>query len=297
MVPVRTSLGEFRVRIEKHGDSPRLKLLLLHGGPGLNHEYLEPMDDWLPGLGVEYYQYDQLGSYGSDQPDAPELWTIERFTDEVEQVRASLGLDGDNFVLLGHSWGGLLAIEYALAHPERLKGLIISSMMASSQAYNDYGRRVLLAELDPAALAEIRALDDAGQTSDPRFEELLMEHFNVRYILRRPPEEWPECIGRSVSHINPQIYGLFQGTSELQITGDLGHWDRTRDLSAITTPTLVIGGEYDTMDPKHLAWMAEQLPNGRHHNCPDGSHFCFVDDRESYVGAVRAFLADLTDRP
>lgn len=293
MVPVRTSLGDFRVRIEKHGDNPRLKLLLLHGGPGLNHEYLEPLDEWLPELGVEYYHYDQLGSYGSDQPDAPELWTIERFTDEVEQVRVALGLDDDNFVLFGHSWGGLLAIEYALAHPGRLKGLIISSMMASSTAYNDYSRRVLLAQLDPAALAEIQALDDAGQTSDPRFEELLMEHFNVSYILRRPPEEWPECIGRSVSHGNPQIYGLFQGTSELQITGVLGQWDRTRDLSDITTPTLVIGGEYDTMDPKHLAWMAEQLPNGRHHNCRDGSHFCFVDDRDSYVGAVRTFLETL----
>ena len=297
MVPVRTPLGDFRVRTEKSGDNARLKMLLLHGGPGLNHEYLEPLDEWLPGLGVEYYQYDQLGSYGSDQPDAPELWTIERFTDEVEQVRSALGLDRSNFVLFGHSWGGLLAIEYALAHPGQLKGLIISSMMASSEAYNDYGRQVLLAGLDPAALAELQALDDTGRSSDPRFEELLMEHYNVKHILRRPPQEWPECIGRSVSHINPQVYGLFQGTSELQITGVLGHWDRTRELPAITTPTLVIGGEHDTMDPKHLAWMAEQLPNGRHHNCPDGSHFCFVDDRDSYVGAVRAFLADLTDRP
>jgi proline iminopeptidase len=293
MVPVRTRLGSFRVRVEKHGDNPDVKLLLLHGGPGLNHEYLEPLDDWLPGLGVEYYHYDQLGSYGSDQPDTPELWTIERFTDEVEQVRTALGLDSGDFVLFGHSWGGLLAIEYALAHPERLKGLIISSMMASSAAYNVYAREVLLARLEPAALAEIQALDEAGRTSDPRFDELLMEHYNTRYILRLPPAEWPECIGRSVSHINPQVYGLFQGTSELQITGALGHWDRTRELSTIMTPTLVIGGEHDTMDPKHLAWMAEQLPNGRHHNCPSGSHFCFVDDRDSYVAAMRTFLADL----
>ena len=106
-------------------------MLLLHGGPGATHEYSRAATAFLPEAGVEYYYYDQLGSHYSDQPDEPELWEIDRFVDEVEQVRVALGLDRENFVLYGQSWGGVLAIEYALAHQEHLKGLVISNMMAS----------------------------------------------------------------------------------------------------------------------------------------------------------------------
>jgi len=102
------------------GNNPRIKLLLLHGGPGITHEYLEPFDNWLQAAGVEYYYYDQLGSHYSDQPDDPDLWEIDRFVDEVEQVRTALGLDRNNFFLYGQSWGGLLALEYALAHQQNL---------------------------------------------------------------------------------------------------------------------------------------------------------------------------------
>jgi proline iminopeptidase len=141
MIPVHTPKGRFRVWTKRIGNSPRVKLLLLHGGPGITHEHLEPCDSWLPAAGVEYYYYDQLGSHYSDQPDEPELWEIDRFVDEVEQVRVALGLDRGTF-LYGQSWGGLLALEYALAHQQNLKGLIISNMMASVPAYNDYAATV-----------------------------------------------------------------------------------------------------------------------------------------------------------
>jgi proline iminopeptidase len=134
MIPVHTPKGRFRIWTKRIGNSPRIKLLLLHGGPGVTHEYLEPCDSWLPAAGVEYYYYDQLGSHYGDQPDEPDLWEIDRFVDEVEQVRAALGLDRGNFFLYGQSWGGLLALEYALAHQQKLKGLIISNMMASIPA-------------------------------------------------------------------------------------------------------------------------------------------------------------------
>ena len=115
-------------------------MLLLHGGPGATHEYFEAFDSYLPAAGIEYYYYDQLGSFYSDQPDEPDLWELPRFVDEVEQVRQALGLDRDNFFLLGHSWGGVLAIEYALQYQQHLKGLIISNMMASIPAYNEYAK-------------------------------------------------------------------------------------------------------------------------------------------------------------
>ena len=131
MVPITTPSGVFRVWTKRVGTNPDLKVLLLHGGPGMTDELYESFDVWFPGAGIEYYYYDQLGSLRSDQPDDPSLWDLARFVDEVEQVRQALGLDSSNFVLLGQSWGGILAMEYAVHHQKHLKGLVISNMMSS----------------------------------------------------------------------------------------------------------------------------------------------------------------------
>src|SRR3954470_12510254 len=156
MIPISTPVGTFRVWTKRIGNNPETKLLILHGGPAATHEYLEGFDSFLPGAGVEYYHYDQLGSHYSDQPDDPSLWTIERFVDEVEQVRVALGLSADNFYLLGQSWGGILAIEYALRYQQHLKGLVISNMMASIPAYNAYAESTLMPPMDQDALGEIK---------------------------------------------------------------------------------------------------------------------------------------------
>src|SRR5438067_5345763 len=128
LIPVETPKGTFRVWTKRIGNNPRMKLLLLHGGPGASHEYFEALDSYLPAAGIEYYYYDQLGSFYSDQPDAPELWELPRFVEEVEQVRTALHLEPTNFYLYGQSWGGLLAMEYALKYQQNLKGLIVSNM-------------------------------------------------------------------------------------------------------------------------------------------------------------------------
>ena len=293
MIPVSTPRGDFRVWTKRVGNNPRLKVLLLHGGPGATHEYLLPFDGFLPQEGVEYYYYDQLGSHYSDQPDEPELWEVDRFVDEVEQVRVALGLDRDDFVLYGQSWGGALALEYALAHQEHLKGLVISNMMASIPAYNAYAENVLMPPMDQEALAEIKRLEAEGETEDPRYEALLNEHHYVHHVCRLPHEEWPEPVTRSFAHINPAIYVPLQGPSELGASGKLLHWDRGPDLPRIDVPTLVIGAEHDTMDPAYLRWMAEQLPQGRYHHCPDGSHLALVDDAETYFAGLVGFLREL----
>ena len=162
MIPVDTPTGRYRVWVKRTGNNPGLRVLLLHGGPGATHEYLEACDSYLPAAGIEYYYYDQLGSGRSDQPDEPSLWDLDRFVDEVEQVRQALGLDRDNFVLYGQSWGGILAIEYALHHQEHLRGLVISNMMASVPAYNAYAEQVLMPEMDQGALAEIKSYEATG---------------------------------------------------------------------------------------------------------------------------------------
>jgi proline iminopeptidase len=294
-IPVSTPAGDFHVWVKRVGNNPDLRLLLLHGGPGSTHEYLEACDTYLPGAGVEYYFYDQLGSGFSDQPDEPSLWEVDRFVDEVEQVRRALGLDAGNFVLYGQSWGGILAIEYALAHQEHLRGLVISNMMSSVPAYNAYAEQVLMPQMDQAALAEIKAFEAAGDTEHPRYMELLVEQHYVHHVLRMPPGDWPEPVQRGFAHINPKIYVSMQGPSELGISADakLVNWDRSEDLAAIEVPTLVIGAQHDTMDPAHMEKMAQRLPRGRYLHCPDGSHLAMYDDQRTYFAGLTDFLTSL----
>jgi len=290
-IPVETPSGTFEVWTRKAGDHPTLKILLLHGGPGATHEYLLPLEEPLVGAGYEIYFYDQLGSHLSDQPDDASLWEIPRFVDEVEQVRAGLGLE--RMVLYGQSWGGVLGIEYALAHPDRLQGLVVSNMMSDVSAYNAYAEQVLMPAMDQDALAEIKRMERDGETGDPAYEALLIEHYYVDHLLRRPPEEWPEEVTSSLGHLNHQVYDLLNGPSELGAIGTLKHWDRSGDLAGIDVPTLVMGAQLDTMDPEHLRWMADQLPRGRYHHSPEGSHMAHIDDHDTYVAGLLAFLRDL----
>ena len=172
LIPITTPKGTFRVWTKRVGNNPRIKVLLLHGGPSVTHEYFEAFDSYLPAAGVEYYYYDQLGSFYSDQPKEPDLWDLPRFVEEVEQVRQALKLDKSNFYLLGHSWGGVLAMEYALKYQQNLKGLIISNMMASGPAYNEYANKVLMPAMDQKALAEIKALEAKKDYENPRYMAL-----------------------------------------------------------------------------------------------------------------------------
>lgn len=293
MIPIETPEGTFRVWTKRVGNRPGMKVLLLHGGPGMTHEYLEAFDGYLPGAGIEYYHYDQLGSHYSDQPDMEGLLTIDRFVDEVEQVRRALGLDASNFYLYGSSWGGLLAIEYALRHQEHLKGLIVSNMMASIPAYNAYADSVLKPAMDPGALAEIERLEEEGAYDDPRYMELLMEHHYEDHVLRMPAEEWPDPVNRALEHVNPEVYVTMQGPSELGASGKLVDWDRTADLSRIEVPTLIIGAEHDTMDPEHMRWMAGAVQNGRYLHCPEGSHLAMYDDQRTYFEGLIRFVEDV----
>jgi proline iminopeptidase len=292
-IPVRTPVGELRVWTKRVGNNPALKVLLLHGGPGATSELYECFDTWFPRAGIEYYYYDQLGSLRSDQPDDASLWDLDRFVDEVEQVRQALGLDATNFVLLGQSWGGLLAMEYAVRHQQELKGLVISNMMSSAPLYNAYARDVLMPAMDQGVLAQIKQYEADGNTADPRYEQLLIEHHYVLHVCRMPRDDWPDPVTRSLAHINPAIYVPMQGPSELGLSGSLENWDRSGDLPQIGVPTLVIGAAHDTMDPAHMRWMSQQLPRGRYLHCPDGSHLAQFDDPGHYFPGLIEFLTSL----
>jgi proline iminopeptidase len=292
-IPITTPNGTFKVWTQRIGSNPRIKLLLLHGGPGCTHEYFEPCEAHLPAAGIEFYYYDQLGSYYSDQPKAPDLWELPRFVEEVEQVRIALGLDADNFFLLGHSWGGILALEYALTYQRHLKGLIISNMMASIPAYNEYAEKVLMPGMDAAALAEIKSLEAAKDYQNPRYMDLLMRHHYIYHVLRMPLDAWPDPVERTFKHLNPDVYVPMQGPSELGASGKLANWDRMSRLSEIAIPALTIGARHDTMDPRYMQAMAHAMPHGRYLDCPDGSHMAMFDDQQRYFDGLIQFLKDV----
>jgi len=288
LVPIQTPKGTFNVWTKRFGRNPRVKLLLLHGGPGATHEYFEGLESFLGADGIEFIYYDQLGSAASDQPKDESLWTTERFVEEVEQVRQALGLTKDDFYLLGQSWGGILATEYALKYQPHLKGLVISNMMMSIPDYNRYANEVLAKQMDPAVVREIQELERKGQYESPRYMELLMPHFYAKHICRL--EEWPDALVRSFGKINKQVYLLMQGPSEFGASGRLEKWDRKADLGRITVPTLVIGATHDTMDPEHMRWVSTQVKHGSFLLCPNGSHLAIWDDQRTYASGLVRFL-------
>jgi proline iminopeptidase len=293
MIPVQTAKGTFRVWTKRVGNNPGIKVLLLHGGPGATHEYFEEFDSYFPGAGVEYYYYDQLGSAYSDQPDIPELWELPRFVEEVEQVRQALGLGHNNFYLLGQSWGGILAMEYALKYQQHLKGLIISNMVASIPAYNEYAQKAIMPAMDQKALAEIKRLEAAEDYENPRYMELLMQHHYVQHVLRMPAGQWPDPVNGAFNKLNKKIYIPLQGPSELGASGKLANWDRTAALGRITVPTLAIGARYDTMEPAQMERIAKDVTKGRYLFCPNGSHLAIYDDQQVYVGGIVDFIRDV----
>jgi proline iminopeptidase len=294
MIPVKTNVGTFNVWTKRFGNNPRIKVLLLHGGPAMTHEYMECFESFFPNEGIEFYEYDQLGSYYSDQPKDTSLWNVDRFVDEVEQVRTALGLSKDNFFLLGNSWGGILAMEYALKYQQHLKGLIICNMMASCPEYGAYAQNVLAKQMDPDVLKEIRTLEANNDFQNPRYMQLLLPNFYNQHLCRLP--EWPDPLNRSFKHGNMDIYVMMQGPSEFGIGGKLANWDRKSDLPKLTVPTLTVGAKHDTMDPEHMKWMSTQVKDGQYLYCPDGSHLAMWDDQKVFMDGVIKFIRDVDGR-
>ena len=284
MIPIS---GGYEVWTKKVGLGP-VRMLTLHGGPGCTHEYFECFEDFLPRHGIEFYYYDQLGSHYSDQPDDRSLWVVERFREEVEQVRAALALD--DFYLYGQSWGGMLGIEYALEYQQHLRGLVISNMTASIASYLAYmgelRRRLPLNVIETLERYEAKEEFDA-----PEYAELLHEQLYMRHICRLDP--WPEPLLRMVRHMALPVYNAMQGPNEFVVTGTFKDWDRWADLGRIRVPTLLMVGEFDSMSVADIEEMGRRIPNARLAVIKGGSHCAMWDAQEAYFAELTRFIRDV----
>jgi proline iminopeptidase len=288
IIPIETPKGKFNIWTKRIGNNAKMKVLILHGGPGATHEAYECFESFLPKEGIEFIYYDQLASGNSDNPHDTSLYNLNRYVEEVEQVRKGLNLDSTNFFLYGQSWGGLLAMQYALKYQHNIKGLIISNMMASCPAYGKYASEVLAKQMPAPILDTIKMLEEKGDFQNPKYMELLLTHFYAKHVIRLPV--WPEPVQRMFGKLNSELYTIMQGPSEFGVSGKLKNWNITGELKKIKVPTLVIGATYDTMDPKHLEWMSKEIPKGEFLLCKNGSHMCLYDDQQAYFKGLIHFI-------
>ncbi len=291
MIPIKTPVGDFKVWTKRFGNNPKIKILLLHGGPAMTHEYMECFETFFQRQGFEFYEYDQLGSYYSDQPKDSSLWTIDRFVEEVEQVRQAIGADSSNFYILGNSWGGILAMEYALRYQKNLKSLLVANMVASAPEYAKYAEEVLAKQMKPEVLAEVKELEAKKDFANPRYMELLMPNFYKEHLCRL--NDFPDAFNRSMKHANGEIYTMMQGPSEFGISGRLANWDIKNRLKEITVPTLMVGAKHDTMDPKAMEEQSKMVKKGQFLYCPNGSHLSMWDDQKVFMTGVIKFINDV----
>ncbi len=275
----------YKVWTKRVGHGP-IKVLTLHGGPGVSHEYLEDsFKNRFPEDEFEVIFYAQLGSFNSDQPDDLSLWAVDRFREEVEKVRKALELD--QFYIFGQSWGGMLAIEYALKYQQHLRGLILSNTPGSIQSYETYINQLRL-QLPTETQEQLRSYEEKKDFSNPDYQKLMIEEVYSRHVCRLNP--WPEALALTFQHMNEKVYLTMQGPNEFIISGNFKNWNRWDDFPKISVPTLVISGRHDTINPADSIKMAGLIPQGKAKICENGSHLSLYDDADNYFSAMLEFL-------
>jgi proline-specific peptidase len=284
-VPLREFGVWYRIVGELDQPAPgKFPLLVLHGGPGAPHDYLDPLAVLAQSRRPVVF-YDQLGSGNSDQPDDPTLWNIDLYLDEVATVRRELGLERVH--LLGHSWGGMLALSYALTQPVGLLSLVVASSTASIPLHAAEVDK-LREQLPPEVQEVLSQHEEAGTTDDPAYEEATMAFF-ARHLCRLDP--WPDYLLEALERINPQVYQTMWGADELHITGNLKDWDITPRLGEIRLPTLLLSGRYDLFMPAEQEVLRDGIPGSEWVLFEDSSHCPHVEQPERFVEVLEGFLS------
>jgi proline-specific peptidase len=260
----------------------RLPLLVLHGGPGFPHDYLEDLAR-LADDGRTVVFYDQIGCGKSDHPHDGALWTMATFVEEVAAVRDALGLD--HVHLLGHSWGGWLALEYALGRPSGLASLVLASTCASLPAFAAETRR--LKESLPAGVQQVIDRHEEGTTDDPAYQEATMAYY-TRWVCRLDP--FPEHVMRSFMNLSEDVYATMQGP-EWNVIGNLRDWDVTARLGELDLPVLVTSGGYDEMTPALVQPLVDGIRGAEAAVFEQAAHLAMVEEPDRYREVVDSFLS------
>ncbi len=270
--------GKYKVWTQKIGNGKN-KVLLLHGGPGYTHEFLECFADHLPKAGIEIYFYEQLGCYFSDQPNDPALWTLDRYVQEVDQVQKALGLQ--KFILFGYSWGGQLALQYAVKYPYALSGLIVSNMTYSEEAIKARidEKRDRIIEENSNLLKDTNRKNDESHLKN-KIDELFAEQYFRLSVIRTN-----DSFSRSLSHRNLVVLdSVFQDLKRI-------NWSVWDQLPRITSPVLLMtGGEDYASSPEDAIKMCDRIKNCHTFISEKGSHLLFYDEPTEYFKALVTFI-------
>jgi len=265
-------------------------VVICHGGPGGSHDYCEPIAD-LTRSGRACVLYDQIGCGKSQHlPGAPaEFWTPQLFEDELGELTLHLGI-ADRHAVVGQSWGGMLAMEYALDHPHGLQGMVVADSPASMALWVSEANR-LREDLPEDVQATLTRHEEAGTTDSPEYEEAVRVFYD-RHLCRVP---WPDCLTRSFAQIadDPTVYHTMNGPSEFHVIGSLTGWDITDRLHEITTPTLLISGRHDEATPLIVGTIHERIPGSEWVIFEESSHLPHIEEPDGFLDAVERFLATI----
>ncbi len=264
-------------------------LMILHGGPGAAHDYLQSVASLAGQFGRPCVLYDQIGCGRSQhRPEAPaDFWSVELFRRELSALLAHLGI-ADRYHLLGQSWGGMLGMEHALEQPPGLRSLVIANSPASMELWVAEANR--LRTLLPAGVQEaLTRHEDAGTTDSEEYERAVMV-FYERHLCRIP---FPDGLQRSFTQMaaDPTVYRTMNGPSEFHVIGTLKGWDITPRLGDVQVPVLVISGEHDEATPSVVRPLVDALPHARWELIEGTSHSTHLERPELFLELVEAFLS------
>jgi proline iminopeptidase len=263
-------------------NSKGVPVLTLHGGPGVPHDYLEPLSALSSERPVVFY--DQLGCGNSDKPEDESLWTVRRYVDELAIVRKSLGLD--NVHLLGHSWGTMLAVDYMLRkRPKGVVSMVLSGPALSAARWTT-DTRAYLKRMPRSIQKTIRENEKAGTYDSAEYQEA-MAAFYKKHLCRIDP--WPDCLNRAFQKLAQPVYSLMMGASEFTFTGSLKSYERADRLKDIDLPVLFTAGQFDEASPKTTRYYQSKLPGSEIHVFKGASHVHHIEREKEYLGVVRDF--------
>jgi proline iminopeptidase len=267
---------------ENSGGTP---VIILHGGPGSSSYSLEGLQALKEDRPV--ILYDQLGCGRSDRPTDTSLWQLDRFVEELAQVREALNLDEVH--ILGHSWGTTLAAEYYITtKPSGVKSVIFSSPCLSAPRW-EQDQIENLKKLPIEIQETIIKCEENGETDSEEYKAAIQEFAKV-FVCRVQEEPDPEWVKKGSGYRNSGIYNIMWGPSEFSVKGNLKSFDCTSQLHEISCPTLFTCGRYDEATPKSTEYFSSLVPNGKLHVFENSAHMPYFEEKDEFLRVVGNFL-------